>query len=144
MLVFTLISSYMIGTISFGWDNYTGYAGENYTTTEGILLTLQAYSLMLLPYMAYGMIVVFIAVSAPNMAMTITLGVSIILFAQYLNAFDSIKIFSIVNQIYFFHEYFIKSLEWRNAILSVAVNLSYIATFYLLAVNAIKRKDIVF
>lgn len=64
LLGFSITAEYMIGTLAFGWGEQTLYAGTLYTQTEGVWLTLYLTFSMLLPYMACGMIVMFIAVSA--------------------------------------------------------------------------------
>ncbi|TNJ63070.1 response regulator [Paenibacillus hemerocallicola] len=63
LLVFSITAEYAIGTLAFGWGEQTLYAGTLHTQTEGVWLTLYLTFSMLLPYMACGMIVMFIAVS---------------------------------------------------------------------------------
>lgn len=141
---FSVLSSYIMGTVAFGWGSYTGYAGTRYAPAQGIVLTLTAYALLLLPYLAYGMMAAFVAVSATNGSTTIVLCITAVTAGQYLNSFAALKPFSLVNQMYFYHEYFLKGLNWPAAILSTAVIFGYVAVFYLLAAHRFSKKDIVY
>lgn len=110
---------------------------------EGIWLTIMLYGLMILPYMACGMIVVLIAIASDNMSVTLVFSIGLLTVAQYLSAFEQIKPFSIVNQMYFFHEYFKKNLNWDMAIQSIIVIVIYMIVFYFLSVQTMKKKDLV-
>lgn len=141
LVAFSIAAEYAIGTLAFGWGEQTLYAGTLYTPTDGIWLTLRLTFSMLLPYMACGMIVVFLAVAARDISTTIGLSIGILTAAQYLNAFEKIKPYSIVNQMYFFHEYVHKGNG--EALQNIAVMAAYIAVFYALSAMIIKKKDFI-
>ncbi|MFD0618274.1 ABC transporter permease [Paenibacillus sp. GCM10027629] len=142
LLVFSIAAEYAIGTLAFGWGEQTLYAGSLYTQTEGVWLTLRLSFSMLLPYMACGMIVMFIAVSATNISTSIGLSIGVLTATQYLNAFEQLKLYSIVNQMYFFHEY-VYQINGEAAAQNIAVIAGYIAVFYLVSAIIIKRKDFI-
>lgn len=142
LTLFFILSTYAIGIISFGWGDYTIYAGATYSTIEGILLTAKAFAVSILPLMAFGMISTFIAVVSNNMTTTIAVSVGISMVGQYLNALPSIKVFSVVNQMYFFSDYFVKIDNPGEMVLSIGVNLAYIVIFYLLAITTFEKKDV--
>jgi len=144
MVFLIMLLTYVSGILTFGWGDYTVYNGITYYGTQGILLTVASYALIILPYTAFGMIVIFIAVLCNDMTTTIVLSVGLSMIGQYINAFESIKALSIVNQIYFFHESFVKNPDIGQAVLDIGVNFAYIIIFYLLAMRAFKKKDIVF
>ncbi|MDR3601360.1 MAG: ABC transporter permease subunit [Desulfosporosinus sp.] len=144
MVALIVLLTYVFGILTFGWGDYTLYNGTNYYGAQGVLLTVAAYALIIVPYTAFGMIVIFIAVLSNDMTTTIIASVELSLIGQYFNAFESLKAFSIVNQIYFFHELFVKNHDLGQAVLGIGVNLAYIIVFYLLSVRAFKKKDIVF
>lgn len=142
LTTFFILSTYAIGIISFGWGSYTIYDGVTYSTIEGLLLTAKAFTISILPLMAFGMISIYIAVVSNNMTTTIAVSIGISMLGIYLNALPSIKVFSVVNQMYFFSDYFVKINNPGEMMLSVMVNLSYIVIFYLLVLNTFKKKDI--
>lgn len=139
---FFILSTYVIGIVSFGWGNSSVYNGITYSTIDGLLLTIKVFAVSILPLIAFGMITTFIAVSSSSMTTTITISIGIMMLGQYLNALPSIKVFSVVNQILFFSDYFVKINNPGEMMLSVIVNLVYIVIFYLMAVTTFKKKDI--
>lgn len=144
MISFFILSSYMVGTIAFGWGDYTIYNGVSYPPVKGICLTILLSFAMVLPYMASGMIIILIAFSATTMSTTILLSIGVLTFGQYLNVFDEIKYYSIVHQMYFFHEYFVKQSNLELALQSIIVLVLYIVVFYILSAKTLKRKDLLF
>lgn len=144
LTLFFILSTYAIGTVSFGWDNSAVYNGVTYSTTDGILLTAKVFAVSLLPLMAFGMITMFIAVTSNNMTTTIAISIGITMLGQYLNALPSIKVFSVVNQMLFFSDYFVKIKNPGEMMLSIMVNLTYIVIFYLLSKTTFKMKDILY
>lgn len=139
---FFILSTYAIGIASFGWENSTVYNGITYSTIDGILLTAKVFAVSILPLLAFGMITTFIAVTSNNMTTTIAISIGITMLGQYLNALLSIKVFSVVNQMLFFSDYFIKTNNPGEMMLSILVNLAYVGIFYLLAITTFKKKDI--
>lgn len=144
MIAFLIVSAYTIGALFFGWGEGAFYNGVTYAPLHGVALTLASYSLLVLPYMAIGAMFLFIAFYFDQMALTIILSIGIAYMGQFLNLFESIKIYSIVNQTYFFPEYFIKNPNWHEAALSTGVNLLYFFLFYFLSAKVIRSKDIVY
>jgi ABC-type transport system involved in multi-copper enzyme maturation permease subunit len=144
LTLFFILSNYAIGIVSFGWGDSAVYNGITYSTIDGILLTAKVFAVSILPLMAFGMITMFIAVVSSNMTTTIAVSIGISMVGQYLNALPSIKVFSIVNQMYFFSDYFVKINNPSEMMLSVMVNLAYIVIFYLLAIYTFKTKDILY
>jgi ABC-2 type transport system permease protein len=142
LTLFFILSTYAIGIVSFGWGNSTVYNGITYSTIDGVLLTVKVFAVSILPLIAFGMITTFIAVSSNSMTTTIAISIGITMLGQYLNALPSIKVFSVVNQMLFFSDYFVKINNPSEMMLSVIVNLVYIVIFYLLAVTTFKKKDI--
>ncbi|MCM0650539.1 ABC transporter permease [Clostridium swellfunianum] len=142
LTLFFILSTYAIGIVSFGWGNSTVYNGITYSTIDGVLLTVKVFAVSILPLIAFGMITAFIAVSSNSMTTTIAISIGITMLGQYLNALPSIKVFSVVNQMLFFSDYFVKINNPGEMMLSVIVNLVYIVVFYLLAVTKFKKKDI--
>lgn len=142
LTLFFILSTYAIGSVSFGWGDCTIYNGVTYSVIDGILLTAKAFAASILPLMAFGMITTFIAVASNNMTTTIAISIGISMLGQYLNALPAIKVFSIVNQMYFFSDYFVKINNPDERTLSIMVNLAYFVIFYLLAVTTFKKKEI--
>ncbi|WP_055108623.1 ABC transporter permease [Paenibacillus ihumii] len=142
LLACSIAAEYVIGTLAFGWEEQTLYAGTLYSQSEGVWLTLRLAFSMLLPYMACGMIVIIVALSAASISAAIGLSIGILTAAQYLNIVDTLKPYSIVNQMYFFHE----SIHQANiaAILqNVVVLAGYLIVSYFISAIMIKKKDFI-
>lgn len=142
LVAFSIAAEYAVGTIAFGWGRQTLYAGTLYPPGEGIALTLLLKFSMVLPYLACGIVVVFIGVFAANASATIGLSIGLLTAAQYLNAFEPIKPYSLANQMYFFHES-VSRASWDEAVRNTAVMAVYIAVFYGASALILKKKDIV-
>jgi ABC-type transport system involved in multi-copper enzyme maturation permease subunit len=142
LMVFFVLSSYIIGAFAFGWADNMVFNGNTYSTVQGIMMTLVAYVTGLLPYMSFGMIAVFVAVLSKEMTTSIVITIGILMSGQYLYAIPSLKDYSIIVQMHMYHEYFIKTNNLSEAALIAIVCLAHIVVFYLLSIFAIKRKDI--
>jgi ABC-type transport system involved in multi-copper enzyme maturation permease subunit len=133
--------SYAIGMAFMGWGDHAVFAGTSYSTSEGILLAIKAYGSSILPLMAFGMISAFISVVSSAAPVAIAVSASLSLVGQYLSAIPAARIFSVIHQTYFFSDYFTKSMNVKEAILSAGASLAYILVFYALAAFAFLRKD---
>lgn len=142
LTLFFILSCYAIGMMSFGWGNYTEFKGATYSTVGGLLLTAKAYAVSILPLMAFGMMNVFISIVSSQMTTAIAVSIGISMLGPYLSAFPSIKVFSVIHQMYFFSDYFVLFDPPDDRMLSIGVNMAYIVVFYALSQAAFNKKDI--
>ncbi len=144
MVLFFIIASYAIGTYFLGWGSGTEYAGQLYTPIEGLLLTLGANALLILPFMAYGLFVTFIAVLSSNMSLTVISSLVIMTIGLNLNVFEAIAPYSLAYHIAYFHENFVHTLDWRLALQSTGIIAIYLAAFSLFSFYKFKKKEILY
>ncbi|HHV08680.1 MAG TPA: ABC transporter permease subunit [Clostridiales bacterium] len=144
MVLFFIIASYVIGTYFLGWGNGTEYAGQLYTPIEGVLLTLGANALLILPYMAYGMFVISIAVLSSNMSLAVISSLVIMTIGLNLNVFESIALYSLAYHIVYFHESFVHTLDWQLALQSTGIIAIYLTVFSVLSFCKFKKKEILY
>lgn len=144
MAIFFIAASYAIGTYYLGWGNGLEYAGQLYKPMEGILLTLGANALLILPFMAYGLFVLSIAVFSSNMSLTIISSLVIMTIGLNLNVFEAIAPYSLAYHIAYFHENFVPALDWRLAFQSIGIIGIYLGVFALLSFCKFRKKEIVY
>ena len=144
MTIFFIVASYAIGTYYLGWGSGTEYAGHLYTSTEGILLTLEANALLMLPYMAYGLFVASIAVFSSNMSLTIISSLVIMTIGLNLNVFEAIAPYSLAYHIAYFHENFVHTPDWKMALQSTGIVASYLIVFCWLSFTKFRKKEILY
>ncbi|MCR2805875.1 ABC transporter permease [Paenibacillus soyae] len=140
LLGFSIAAEYAIGTLAFGWGEQTHYAGKLYSETEGIWLTIRLAVSMLLPYMACGMFVVFIALSSTNVSATIGLSIAILTASQYLSEVGSLESYSLAKLVYFFHEQ-VYQANTDTLFQSVTVLTGYVAACYSVSAMIMKKKN---
>lgn len=146
LTLFSVLATYVVGAVAFGWGNSTIYHGVTYSMGDGLLLTAKVYAASLLPLIAFGMICVFVAAVAKNLVTVVAVAFILFIFGEFLSALQAIpsviRSCLIVNQLFFFSDSFVKNNDHSEITLSVVVNLSYIAVFYLLTLAIFKKKDV--
>ena len=158
LIVFTLITSYIAGSIFFDWGSgfnvisyQTTYAGEmtaaNFALTAvlGILVTAGAFLLTILPYFSFGMIVYFLSTLIPNMGAVIgaSLGTWITMSLVGM-AFPKITPYLITSYFSFYNEFLRSSKDFdvRSIATGSLVIVLTGALFLGLSIFAIRKKDI--
>jgi ABC-2 type transport system permease protein len=144
MVLFFIIASYAIGTYFLGWGSGTEYAGQLYTPIQGLLLTLEANALLILPFMAYGLFVTSIAVLSGNMSLTIISSMVIMTIWLNLNVFEAIAPYSLAYYIAYFHENFVHTLNLRPALQSTGIIAIYLTVFSAFSFYKFKNKEILY
>lgn len=144
IILVNILASYAIGLEVFGWGEAAVYKDVVLAPAAGILITFLAYGLNLLPYMAFGMLTLFIALQAESMTTTIMAAIGISYLGQFFYLIQPIRIYSIVTQMYYFSDYLILGEDSARAILSLVTNLAYFLVFYLLARKTIQTKDLIY
>lgn len=146
LALYSVLVTYAVGWVAFGWGDSTVYRGVTYTIMEGLWLTAKVYTASFLPLVAFGMICVFIAAVSKNMVTVVAVAFFLFISGEFLSALSAIpsviRNCLIVNQLFFFSDDFVKNTSLSEIALSVVVNLSYIAVFYLLTLAVFKKKDV--
>lgn len=83
VLIYALISAYLIGTIFFSWGAELIYRGVSYSTAEGIFLTTGLYLVSSFPFLSYGIGVILFAFLFQNTGgvVGVSIGLIIVCFA---------------------------------------------------------------
>jgi len=147
LMLFSVLSTYAVGLVAFGWGDRTVYNGVTYSTIEGLRLTAKVYIASLLPLIAFGMICTFVATVARNLVSVVAFAFILFIVGEFLHALSAIpsdiRTCLIVNQLFDFSDYVVQSNNRSEIALSVTANLSYIAVFYLLTLAAFRKRDVV-
>jgi ABC-2 type transport system permease protein len=142
VLVFVmLIGNYIVGTAFFGWGDKTIVNGVDFATGTGILITLKSYLISLLPYLGFGMIIVFFSVLLTSMGATIGISLGLMLVLAILESIKQVNNYSILHQTGLYMN-FIQDFKWENIFIGLANIAVYIVVFYIGSVMVLKKKDI--
>jgi len=144
MVIFFNAAAYAVGTYYLGWGNGTEYAGQLYRPAEGIGLTLAANALLIFPYMAYGLLVLAIAVFSSSMSLTVISSLLAMTIGLNTNGFEAVAPYSLAYHVMNFHEHFIPALDLLPALRSTGIVGIYAAAFALLSFKAFGKKEIVY
>ncbi|MCS7460389.1 ABC transporter permease [Paenibacillus doosanensis] len=146
LTLFSVLITYAVGMVAFEWGGSTVYHGVTYSIKDGLWLTIKVYAASLLPLIAFGMICMFVAALATNLVTVVAVAFILFIAGELLSGLSAIpsdfRNGLIVNQLFFFSDYFVKNNNHSGIALSVAVNLSYIATFYLLSLAVFRKKNV--
>lgn len=153
--VFSLIVTYVLGTIFFGWGDNFLLTGMRFSATgdvvnistsfsmmNGILFTIGSYLLVILPYMAFGMFIFFISLLYSNMGATIgtALGVWFV-FSLISQLIKQVRPY-IIDTYYTFYLQFVKDPDIKQIILGFTVIALYGIVFFASSVLVFRKKDI--
>ena len=151
LLVFSLVTSYVMGTLIFGWGDYFSYQeadqliseATTFSTLEGIFVTLSSYSLSVIPLIAFGMFIVFLTLifNSSGVVTGISIGLTILM-SILGEVITAIQPLLIINGFNLFKFLFIQS-DIGFFILSLILTLSYGIGFYLISLYMFHKKDLV-
>lgn len=141
LLAFMLVISYIVGTLICGWGDKTVVNGVSFSTAAGIILTLKSYLITILPYFAFGMIIVFTSVLFTSMGATIGISLGVMIVFGILESIEQTHNFSILHQFNIYTN-FVKDFKWENIFICFANVVVYIAVFYIGSMLVLKKKDI--
>jgi ABC-2 type transport system permease protein len=155
LLVFTMIISYLLGTVFFGWGDKFILNGFNYNTngdlvkqtmtfsvSKGILFTIFSYIIQVLPYMAFGMIVLFLSLLFSNMGATIGTSLGVWFAFTILDQISKdVKLYTITSYFSFYSK-FIDKIDFEATLIDLSVIIVYIVIFYVLSLILFRKKDI--
>ena len=144
MMIIHIITSYAAGTFFLGWGNGTEYAGQMYASSKGILITIIAYSLLMVPYMVYGLLAALFAVFLNNMSLTILISLVLMIVLSNLSVFEAITPYSLGYQIAFFYEIFIPHFNRTTGFISITVMAVCLCVFTAITFLIFRKKEILY
>lgn len=141
LLLSVMAGSYLIGTLFWDWGDQLLFQEAVFSTPQGILLTLQAYGITLLPCLGFGMIIVLVSVMSTSIGGTVGISLGIMFILTALESVQPLNDYSIVHQMNLYQNLIRNphSPDLVTGLLNVAV---YILVFYAVSVIAFKKKDI--
>ena len=141
IVCFTVITSYMLGAIAFGWGNHLLFQGVP-VAGNSIAVTLRAAMASILPGAGFGMLVLFIALMTGNTGITIGSAMALFFISPLLERYGTISEYSILYLMNAFPKIFINNTTPAGISGKLGVIAVYIALFYAGSAIMIKRKDI--
>ncbi len=71
ILLFSMISAYIIGTICFGWGEEFVLRGISYSAAKGFFITLGSYLISIIPLLAFSIFIMLFALLLHNSALVV-------------------------------------------------------------------------
>jgi hypothetical protein len=141
LLLFSMIISYITGTVFFGWGSRFLLMGKTYSMGMGILLTTAAYLLTSLPVMAMALVVLLVSLYLNGSGAVIGLGMGFF-FAQTIASQLSPKIAPYL--IFTYNDFWslLFSAQWRKVGYGLLVFAIYGGVSYILSLRTFKQKDL--
>lgn len=143
ILMFTLMVSYISGSIFFDWGVPFEINGQVLSEANGILYTVGMYLLSIIPLTAFSILVIFISfnLSSPGSVVGINIGM---IFLLSLIRQLSVKISPFIISDYFNTGLILNSANIFNEVnILLVISLIYFIIFYSLSWINLKNKDIV-
>ena len=150
LLIFSLILSYVMGTLIFGWGEQFSFQEPEqaiqeatvYSTTEGIMVTVASYLVSIIPLIAFGMIILFLALLFNSSGVTVGISIGFFIFLSILGeAVVAARPYLILNGFQMFKFLFV-SQDINSFISTFIMTFIYGAGFFLASILLFKKKDL--
>ncbi|MEF3305682.1 ABC transporter permease [Paenibacillus sp. GYB003] len=142
LLVFLVLSSYVIGTLSFGWGERTVVDEIVYTFSEGGRLVAQIVLLSVPPNLAFGMIVIIAALLTTNPGGSIGAALVLLAVSPLVEGIPQVRDFFIGYQMRVIPFLPLHDMAAMDLWGGLAVIIVYFGVLYAGSVMMIRKKDI--
>lgn len=142
LLLFLIFSSYVTGTLAYGWGNRTFVEGTVYTSMGGMRLVSQTFLLSLLPNLALVLIVMFAALLTTNTGASIGTALAFIAVTPLMEGIPEIRELWIGYQLRIFPLHSLHHTAAVEVWTGTAILLVYIVVLYAGSVMILRKKDI--
>lgn len=144
LLSFSLATSYLMGTIFFGWGEQFIYEGEFFQTATGVMVTVGSYFISSLPLMVFGSLVILVSLQFNSSGAAVGTSLGLLLIVAFLGEImPVIRPFLFVNYFRQFAVLIFQTGDMPGAALGVLVMAGYGLGSYLVTVYLFNRKDLV-
>jgi len=144
LLGVTLLSSYFMGSIFFGWGEGVTIDGNLYSSLDGILKMLSYYGISILPLAAFSMLSVVLALLFSNAGVAVGLSIGL-LFALDVarQLLPNLGLYIINSTFYIFESLFNSSL-YDTAFSQILLTLIYAFISLIISDIIIRKKEIIY
>lgn len=143
IVLFTMISSGVIGTIAFGWGSKIDFQGTVLTSTPMIEAYLKTALSLMLPMLGFGLLVTFIAIFTDNSGITIGVSLGLTILSTLIETMEAVKTYSIVYQMRTFYQSILQGVPLETIGRDLGVVMIYVILFYGLCCLYFGKKDII-
>ncbi|OEF96715.1 ABC transporter permease [Desulfuribacillus alkaliarsenatis] len=143
LLLVSMIFSYIIGTLLFGWGEGVLIGGETVSGINGVLITLASHLVSLIPLMAFAFVILAICVAASSGTTAIGVSIGVFFALTFLGQLvEQVRPYLITTHLSFYIQVIEPALR-QNLLFTVVVLAAYAVAFLVLAVAMFKRKQII-
>lgn len=152
LLFFSLILSYAMGTLTFGWgDQFSFQEPEQainnaviYSSQQGVLVTISSYVLSIFPLIAFGMLILFLSLLFNSSGVLAGISIGLVIFLSILgDVIEPIRPYLIINGFSMFKDIFVLK-DISVFVRTFIVTTTYGLGFFLATVYLFKKKDLTY
>ncbi|HAE41769.1 MAG TPA: hypothetical protein DCG34_02480 [Clostridiales bacterium] len=145
-LVIILLTGYAMGHLVFSWgtDFVVNGSEISITAAEGIVKTLLAYGLTVIPITAFSLIILLFSLVITNGGMAIGAGIGAFLFIQIVSGFIGSYNKYVINYYFQIGALYLNGFEGTSILASLAVPIGYILVLSISIFILFNKKDIVY
>lgn len=142
LLLFVMVSGYIIGTIIFGFGNNFAIKGAALSIGGGIFFTIFIYALSVVPLMVFGLIIFFFAIIFSNEGTVISIGIGLLLLLSLLGqVFFDLTPF-LVNTYFSLYSVYTSGSDILSMTFGILVMLLEGIIFYIVDSLILNKKDL--
>lgn len=142
LMIFTLIAGYIAGTAFFGWGTGLHIDKLSFDTLDGIILTIRSYMIDMIPYFAFGIMLLFITLFFSNSGAAIGVGLGTCFIVIITSEIAEEVRDYIISSYFSFHTMFIADMNLQKIITGCITILVYFTVFFTASLVTFIRKDI--
>lgn len=144
LLIFSMISGYIVGTAFFGWGDQFAIDDVAYSTGSGILLTFGSYMVSVIPMISFGAFVLLITLQFTSGGAAVGTSIGVFIILTYTSQFiEEAKPF-IINNFFDVFYLFINNSEIKNIVNAFTVIAIYGIGSYIISSFIFHRKEILY
>jgi ABC-2 type transport system permease protein len=142
-LIYTMLISYGLGSLSFGWGEAFLDRGIAYSSTEGIIITLGSYLIASLPLLSFALFAVLLAHLFSSAGAVVGISISLMILFSIMGLLVSeIQPYLLTTYFTQFGELILFSQSSEETFTAMAVILLYGAASFTLSAFIFKRRDL--
>ncbi|MEC9488219.1 MAG: ABC transporter permease [Halanaerobium sp.] len=142
LMAFSLVASYAMGTILFGWGQGLQFGDANYQGFQGILVTAGAHLFSILPLMACALVLLVIALNLTSGGAVVGISIGLIMGLTVLGQISLAARPYLLTTYFRYYLLFLNQPGWKELLQGVAAVLLYGGISYILSLRFFQHKDL--
>ena len=143
LLVFAIATGYIVGTFIFGWGDAFVFQGNDYSTFEGILITLGIYAASILPLTIFILLLTLLSLQFTSSGITVGVGIGLMVtMDMFGQVFSSLRPYLLTTYFQKFPMIIISGNYGGDLAAALLILLVYGITSYSISIYQFNKRDI--